>query len=164
MTKELKKDNSIDEWLSTPMNTYIPAILSGGADYFGLGLIAPLLPFWLEERNYDVKYIGWIQSAQYFGVILGSVFFGRISDKYGRRCAILIALGGDIILFAWTGFVSSAIVLMVTRFLVGCFTPLVSTISWIIDAGQGKYYPTTNTTTTTAANTIITIITILILT
>lgn len=115
----------------------LPSIMAGGADYFGLGLITPLLPFWLEEHGEDLLYVGLIQTAQYFGVILGSLVLGRLSDMYGRKRAFLVALSGDVVLFLMSGLVETADLLLTVRLLAGMFTPLVVGIAWVNDVGDG---------------------------
>jgi MFS family permease len=126
-----------DTYVATFYNTYCVPIAAGSADYFGLGIICPLLPYWLEYQNEKKFWVGAIQTVQYFGVLCGSLIFGRIADLRGRKFAIQIALSGDVILFFGTGLAPDAIHLCIVRFLVGCFTPLVSSIAWANDAGQG---------------------------
>ena len=54
------KGRSTDSSLS-PFYDALPAIMAGAADYFGLGLISPLLPYWLDQMHERQTYVGYIQ-------------------------------------------------------------------------------------------------------
>ena len=114
--------------------TTFPMMLSAGADYFGLGVISPLLPYWIENNRVDSVWLGIILTCQYFGVIVGSLVFGRLSDKYGRGFALRIILCGDVICFLATGFCNAALILTICRLITGFFTPLSVSIAWMNDA------------------------------
>ena len=116
------------------LTTTFPMILSAGADYFGLGIVSPLLPYWIENNGEDSVWLGIILTCQYFGVILGSLAFGRLSDRYGRGRALRIILAGDVICFLATGFCNTALLLTICRFITGFFTPLSVSIAWMNDA------------------------------
>jgi hypothetical protein len=48
-----------------------------------------------------------------------------------------VALAGDVVFFATTGFCPTADLLMANRLVAGMFTPLVITIAWVTDVGEG---------------------------
>ena len=130
-------ENDDDTSPPTPLRGAMPGIMAGAADYFGLGLISPLLPYWLEDKGEPETYVGYIQTAQYLGVIVGSIVLGRLCDLYGRKPTMLLALSGDVVFFMSTGFCPNANWLMVNRFVAGMFTPLVISIAWVNDVGRG---------------------------
>jgi MFS family permease len=104
------------------------------ADYFGLGAISPILPFFVDQftpGSQDAT--GHILSFQYGGVILGSLLAGAVSDRIGRRNTLLIMLAGDVVFFTLTGFaddLGGIYAMMAIRFFAGLFTPLAPCIAW----------------------------------
>ncbi|GMI07498.1 hypothetical protein TrVE_jg8435 [Triparma verrucosa] len=111
--------------------------MAAWADYFGLGSISPLLPFFCLKYADSLESVGFILSAQYGGVILGSTLGGLFSDRIGRRNTLLIALTGDVIFFTATGFVQTVNLMVVVRAFAGIFTPLTAAIAWLLDdAGE----------------------------
>mmetsp|Transcript_18635 Transcript_18635/g.38097 ORF Transcript_18635/g.38097 Transcript_18635/m.38097 type:complete len:423 (+) Transcript_18635:202-1470(+) len=104
------------------------------ADYFGLGSLSPLLPFFVLDKVDNLDTVGFILSAQYGGVIIGSTLAGMFSDKIGRRNTLLISLTGDVIFFTLTGFVESITAMVIVRTLAGICTPLAASIAWLLDA------------------------------
>ena len=119
------------------MEAVFPMILCAGMDYFGLGLIMPLLPFVVGNLGGNDESVGFVLFAQYFGVTVGSLTFGRVADVISRKVAIQIACAGDVVFFLLTGFAPTIQLLITCRVLAGLFTPLVPSISWIIDSGKG---------------------------
>ena len=113
-----------------------PAICAGGIDYFGLGIVTPLLPYWLFDHDADLTWLGTITTAQYLGVIIGSYLFGKLSDTHGRKAAIEWALLGDVLFFLLTANAFSPVFLTIIRFFTGMATPLTATLAWISDAGK----------------------------
>jgi MFS family permease len=122
----------------------LPVVFTAGMDYFGLGLITPILPFKIAALGASEAWIGWITTAQYLGVLFGGITLGRVADLYSRKLAIQIACAGDIIFFTLTGFCPTVETLLVCRLLAGFFTPLTPSISWVIDSGKGNMKNTTN--------------------
>jgi DHA1 family multidrug resistance protein-like MFS transporter len=120
------------------MEAVFPMILSAGMDYFGLGLIMPLLPFVVVRLGGNDESPGLVLFAQYLGVTVGSITFGRVADVISRKVAIQIACAGDVVFFLLTGFAPTIQMLIACRVLAGLFTPLVPSISWIIDSGKGR--------------------------
>ena len=64
-------------------------------------------------------FVGLILSAQYTGVVIGSVFWGRLSDFFGVRLVYLILLGLDTVLFALSAVMTSAVGLLIVRLCAG---------------------------------------------
>jgi MFS family permease len=88
-------------------------------DMIGLMIIAPLLtPF---ARRYGAAdwVIGLLFSAFAIAQLLSSPVWGRVSDHYGRRPAILIGLGGSMFAYLIFGFANSLWLLFVCRLVQG---------------------------------------------
>uniref|UniRef100_A0A7R9YG05 Major facilitator superfamily (MFS) profile domain-containing protein n=1 Tax=Pinguiococcus pyrenoidosus TaxID=172671 RepID=A0A7R9YG05_9STRA len=114
-----------------------PAIAASFCDYFGLGVLGPLLPRWAEDNGVDALWVGFINTSQFLGVLLGSFFMGRMSDFVGRKRTVLVTLLGDTVFFTLSGVVPNEVSLLVVRFFAGLFTPLVPSVAWITDASMG---------------------------
>ncbi len=123
----------------------IPAILSGGSDYFGLGSIGPLLPYYVASMNASDQWVGYVTSAQFVGVLIGGIALGRAADLYGLKKVITISLCADAIFFTLTGFCNSPTLLAACRLVAGFFTPLVPSISWVINTSDINPTATKNT-------------------
>jgi MFS family permease len=88
-------------------------------DMIGLMIIAPLLtPF---ARRYGAAdwVIGLLFSAFAIAQLLSSPVWGRVSDHYGRRPAILVGLGGSMFAYLIFGFANSLWLLFVCRLVQG---------------------------------------------
>ena len=79
----------------------LPAILAGGADYAGLGIIQPLLPFFINSRGEDEEWLGTITSVQFFGIFIGGLVMARIGDIYSLKTALQIAMAADVSIYIY---------------------------------------------------------------
>jgi len=79
----------------------------------------------------DPLFIGAILSAQYSGVVIGSVFWGRISDFLGVRRIYLILLALDTLLFALSAVMTSAVGLLIVRGLAGFCAIMPLGTAWV---------------------------------
>eukprot|EP01043_Picozoa_sp_COSAG02_P066082 COSAG02_NODE_10170_length_2003_cov_2.059874_2_plen_271_part_01 len=146
-------------------------------DFTGLGVILPLVPFFLQdiescepfdgcvltdavpapgstitdplvngscapapnsavagcayEPPEDPMYIGAILSAQYTGVVIGSIFWGRLSDFFGIRRCYLILLVLDCILFMLSSMMTSALGLLIVRAAAGFCAIMPLGTAWV---------------------------------
>jgi MFS family permease len=99
-------------------------------DMVGLLMVVPLLPFYVKNLGGEgVTFLGMhlgigilsgiITSAFTLAQLLSSPLWGRFSDKYGRRPALLIALGAAGIAYLVFGFAESLLVLFLSRIIQG---------------------------------------------
>jgi MFS family permease len=99
-------------------------------DMVGLLMVVPLLPFYVKNLGGEgVTFLGMhlgigilsgiITSAFTMAQLLSSPMWGRFSDKYGRRPALLIALGAAGIAYLVFGFAESLLVLFLSRIIQG---------------------------------------------
>lgn len=88
-------------------------------DLIGFGIIIPILPFMappLGASNFDIALIIAIYSL--FGGLVGP-FWGRLSDRIGRKPVLLICLAGASLSYVMLAFASSLTMLYISRALAG---------------------------------------------
>ncbi len=114
---------------------YITAFL----ETMSSGLAAPVLPRLLQEMTDSgvaeagVSY-GMLISAYALALVLTAKLMGRLSDAFGRRPVIMIALAGSAIDFVVAAMTSSFWVLLVARVAAGCCgATLVVCNAYIVD-------------------------------
>lgn len=135
-TRELRKDGMIA--------AVLPAAFCSFADFFGLSALVPLIPFHLLAEGDGcseaavASWAGAINSLQYVGVVLGCIFWGVVSDRFGAMRALRITMVGDVIFFAASGAVTGAETLCLVRVLAGFFSPLVPAAAYIFAVTDAK--------------------------
>ena len=99
-------------------------------DMVGLLMIIPLLPFYVKDLSGEGVFLfgipvgigfvtGVIVAAFTVAQLASAPLWGRFSDRYGRRPALLIALGASAIAYLIFGFADSLIVLFLSRVVQG---------------------------------------------
>jgi MFS family permease len=93
------------------------------ADYLGMALITPALPYFLEEElgmstRDSSLWTGAITTAQYAGGAVGNTFVGVLGDRLGSRFTLASTLGGDVVFFAATAFARSVALILSGAFFV----------------------------------------------
>ncbi|MCX7877434.1 MAG: MFS transporter [Ignavibacteria bacterium] len=97
-------------------------------DLLGFGIIIPILPsFAQNELNMSELMIGINVGIFSLMNFIFSPFWGRLSDRYGRKPVLLIGLGGNVLSYILLGLVlngtlKSAPLLMFSRALAGFFS------------------------------------------
>ena len=88
-------------------------------DMLGFAMIFPLLPFYALELNISPQFIGVIIASFSVAQLLSAPIWGRVSDRYGRRPALLIGLTASAISFIVFGFANSFWLLLTSRVIQG---------------------------------------------
>lgn len=99
-------------------------------DMVGLLMIVPLLPFYVKKLGgAGVTFLGMhlqigllsglVISAFTVAQLLSAPMWGRFSDRYGRRPALLVAMGAAGIAYLIFGFANSLFLLLVSRIVQG---------------------------------------------
>ena len=79
----------------------------------------PLLPFYALQLKATPFEIGLIYSAFSIAQIMSAPVWGRVSDRYGRRPALLIGLLAAAVAYIVFGFADSLWLLFASRFVQG---------------------------------------------
>jgi MFS family permease len=120
-------------------------------DMLGLLMVIPLLPFYVKELGgggLDVlgahigigMITGFIVSAFTVAQLMSAPLWGRFSDRFGRRPALLIALGAEGIAFLIFGFAGSLFVLFLSRIVQGAGGGTVGVIqAYVADATEPEH-------------------------
>jgi len=85
----------------------------------GFAMIFPLLPFYALEMDISPQFIGLIIASFSVAQLVSAPLWGRVSDRYGRRPALLIGLTASAISFVVFGFANSFWLLLASRIIQG---------------------------------------------
>ena len=118
-----------------------PGLLGMYSDFFGLAIIAPLLPEELTRLNRGAQWVGYVVTGQYTAVVIGSFLMGAIADYFGQVVALSLCMLLDAVLFAASGFAPTAASLLAMRCLVGLFAPQGLAIAWISSVSTPETLP-----------------------
>src|SRR5262245_3948723 len=88
-------------------------------DMIGFAMVFPLLPFYAQRLHAQPWVIGWMIASFSIAQLASAPLWGRVSDRYGRRPALLIALSAQAIAFAVFGFATSVWMLFLSRLVQG---------------------------------------------
>ena len=84
-------------------------------DMIGLMLVLPILPFYATDLGARPERIGWLIAAFSIAQLIAAPFWGRFSDRYGRRPALVIGLLASCVAYVVFAFAGSVWVLFVSR-------------------------------------------------
>src|SRR6185295_813187 len=94
-------------------------IAVGGLDMLGFGMVLPIMPFYALKLHASPETIGAIIASFSVVQLLVAPIWGRVSDRYGRRPALLAGLLGSAAAFAIFGFATAVWMLFLSRFIQG---------------------------------------------
>jgi DHA1 family tetracycline resistance protein-like MFS transporter len=96
-------------------------------DLLGFGIIIPLLPFYAQHFGAGPTVIGLLGSSYSLMQFLFVPFWGRLSDKIGRRPIILMSVFGSFLSYLIFGLAGSLFTLFLSRVLAGFMGANIST-------------------------------------
>jgi multidrug resistance protein len=88
-------------------------------DLLGFGIIIPLLPFYAEHFGASAFVVGLLSTSFSLAQFLFAPWWGRLSDRIGRRPVILVGLLGSAASYALFALATSLPLLFVARTLAG---------------------------------------------
>ena len=84
-------------------------------DLVGFGLIIPLLPFYGEHMHATPAEVGLLMAAYSCAQFVTAPFWGRISDRIGRRSVLIIGITGAMLSYLWLAFADGLWMLFAAR-------------------------------------------------
>ncbi|MBT3238361.1 MAG: MFS transporter [Rhodospirillaceae bacterium] len=96
-------------------------------DLVGFGLIIPLLPFYAEHFQASPMVVGFVMAVYSLAQFIAAPFWGRTSDRIGRRPVLLVTLAGGAVSYVMLGFADSLWLLIGARVLGGFMAGNIST-------------------------------------
>ena len=88
-------------------------------DMIGFMIVLPLLPFYALKLKASPETIGYLIASFSVAQLLAAPLWGRMSDRYGRRPALLIGLSASAAAYVVFGFANSVWLLFVSRLVQG---------------------------------------------
>ena len=88
-------------------------------DLLGFGIIIPLLPFYAEHFGASALAVGLLSTSFSAAQFLFAPFWGRLSDRIGRRPVILMGLAGSAVSYAVFALAESLPMLFAARIMSG---------------------------------------------
>jgi multidrug resistance protein len=104
-------------------------------DMLGLLMILPLLPFFAQQLGAGGFVVGMLVSSFAVAQLVSAPMWGRFSDKYGRRPALLVGLGASAIAYLVFAYADSLWLLFASRIVQGAGGGTVSVVqAYVADA------------------------------
>ncbi|MDZ4674838.1 MAG: MFS transporter [Gemmatimonadota bacterium] len=94
-------------------------IAASGVDMIGFAIVLPLLPFYALEHNASPLQIGLLISAFSVAQLVFAPVWGWVSDRYGRRPALLIGLSSAAAAYLVFAFADTLLLLFLSRLVQG---------------------------------------------
>lgn len=88
-------------------------------DMVGLLMVIPLLPFYAVDLGGSGMVVGVLVSTFAVAQLLSAPLWGRVSDRYGRRPALMIGLGFSVVAYVVFAFATSIWLLVLSRVIQG---------------------------------------------
>ncbi len=104
-------------------------------DMVGLLMIVPLLPFYAESLGGNGLVVGLLVSSYAVAQLISAPLWGRVSDRHGRRPALLVGLTASAIAYVIFAYANSLWLLFLSRLVQGAGGGTVSVIqAYVADA------------------------------
>jgi multidrug resistance protein len=88
-------------------------------DMIGFMIVLPLLPFYALKLNASPEIVGQLIASYSIAQLIAAPLWGRVSDRYGRRPALLIGLSASAIAYVVFGLADSVWLLYLSRVVQG---------------------------------------------
>ena len=110
-------------------------MISAFVDMLGMLMILPLMPFYAEKLGAGGAIVGLLVASFSIAQLLSAPFWGRFSDRYGRRPALLVSLVASALAFVVFAYADSLWLLFVSRIVQGAGGGTVGVIqAYVADA------------------------------
>src|ERR671920_1023522 len=88
-------------------------------DMIGFMIVLPLLPFYALKLNASPIIVGQLIASYSIAQLISAPLWGRVSDRYGRRPALLIGLSASAVAYAVFGMADAVWLLFLSRVVQG---------------------------------------------
>jgi multidrug resistance protein len=102
-----------------PLGKLAVLMITAFVDMVGLLMVVPLLPFYAVELGGTGMVVGVLISSYAMAQLISAPLWGRVSDRYGRRPALLIGLAFAAVAYVVFAYASSLWVLLASRLVQG---------------------------------------------
>ncbi len=110
-------------------------MVSAFVDMLGLLMILPLLPFYAEKLGAGGAIVGLLVASYSVAQLITAPYWGRFSDRYGRRPALLVSMVASAIAFVIFAYADALWVLFLSRIVQGAGGGAVGVIqAYVADA------------------------------
>jgi multidrug resistance protein len=114
-------------------------IITAFVDMVGLLMILPLMPFYARTLGASASMVTLLFISFTAAQLISAPMWGRFSDKYGRRPALLVGLGAAAIAYVVFAFANSLWLLLLSRVVQGAGGGTVGVIqAYVADATEPK--------------------------
>src|SRR5881398_1399909 len=121
------------------MGKLVVLMVTAFIDMAGLLMVTPLLPFYAKSMGAGGFVVGALISSFSVAQLISAPVWGRFSDKYGRRPALLVGLGASAISFVIFAYANSLWMLFAARLVQGAGGGTVGVIqAYVADAVEPK--------------------------
>src|SRR5688572_11613326 len=117
------------------MGKLVVLMVTAFVDMVGVLMVLPLLPFYAVEMKASALTIGLLVSAFSVAQLIAAPMWGRVSDRYGRRPALMAGLAASAVAYVVFAYADSLWMLLVSRLVQGAGGGTVSVIqAYVADA------------------------------
>lgn len=102
-----------------------PLYMSFLLDSISVGLIMPLLPFYIMELGANAMQLSLVVSSNYMVQMIGCLIMGHVSDRFGRKVVLLLCLLASSISYFCVSYANTLTDVALARIIVGSFGGLV---------------------------------------
>src|SRR5690242_13995273 len=108
-------------------------------DMIGSVMVLPLLPFYATRLGASATMVGAIVAVFSLAQLLCAPAWGRMSDRLGRRPAILLGLGITAISYLVFAYADSVLLLFVSRFVQGIGGGTIGVVqAYVVDSSKSE--------------------------
>src|SRR6202790_2710515 len=103
-------------------------------DLIGFGLVIPLLPFYAERFAASPQTVTGLMAVFSLMSMLTAPFWGRLSDRVGRRPVLMVSMAAAALAYLWMGFADALWMVFAARALAGaCAGNIAAANAYIAD-------------------------------
>jgi MFS family permease len=121
------------------MGKLVVLMITAFLDMAGVLMVLPLLPFYAKEMGAGGFVVGALVSSFAIAQLISAPMWGRFSDRYGRRPALLVGLGASAFAYVIFAYAYSLWLLFLSRIVQGAGGGTVGVIqAYVTDAVEPK--------------------------